>query len=569
MLSNKLLKIKLNIIDYFVGLVAIFAFLLLLVENEVFLSPYKHLIDTINVAILAIFMGNVLLEFSLSKIKMQHLKSNWLDLIVFLPLIQFIRGIESMALYVLMRQLIIIVMLVSRIRKSTKFITLLSLRPTQLMVVSFSFTIGVGAILLMLPVATQSSVKTSLIDALFTATSATCVTGLIVKDTASYFSLFGQLVIVSLIQIGGLGIMTFSVSLALFMRKRVDIKRELIMQDVLDQDTLTDIKDLILFIVKMTLFFELIGAVVLFALWKNIFISIPWTIYYSIFHSISAFCNAGFSTFSNNLMNLSNDIFTNATICLLIIFGGLGFVVIKDIHGNIKDKFIHRRTKRLRLRIQTKIVLLSTILLISIGSVVIFFIEKDNTLISLDTKEKVVTSVFQSITSRTAGFNTCDISTVSSATLFLIMMLMFIGACPGSTAGGIKTTTLSVLWATIVSNFRQRENVEISRRIIPSEVVQKAMTVLVTSLMIVFIFTSLLLYLEKKMFIDVLFETISAFGTTGLSTGITPELSAKGKLLIMLLMFIGRLGPLTVGYAFTKRRKKVKYYYAEERVMIG
>ena len=569
MLSDKLLKIKLNILDYFVGFVAIFAFLLLLVENESFLSPYRDVIDTINFAILAIFMGSVLVEFSLSKNKIQHLKSNWLDLIVFLLLIQSLLGIKSITLFVLIRQLIIIAMLVSRTRKVTKFITLLSLRPTQLMTVSFAFTIGVGAILLMLPVATQSNVKTSLTDALFTATSATCVTGLIVKDTANYFSLFGQLVIISLIQIGGLGIMTFSVSLALFIRKRVDLKRELIMQDVLDQDTLTDIKGLILFIVKMTILFELIGAIVLFALWKNRFLSISWAIYHSIFHSISAFCNAGFSTFSNNLMNFSNDIFTNTTICLLIIFGGLGFIVIKDIHGSIKDRFINGSMKLLRLRIQTRIVLLSTILLIAIGSVVIFFIEKDNTLISLDTKEKVVISVFQSITSRTAGFNTCDISKVGSTTLFLIMTLMFIGACPGSTAGGIKTTTLSVLWATIVSGFRQRDNVEISRRIIPSEVVQKAMTVLTTSLMIVFIFTSILLYLEKKMFIDVFFETISAFGTAGLSTGITPELSTKGKLLITLLMFIGRLGPLTVGYAFIKGSKKAKYYYAEERVMIG
>ena len=569
MLSDKLLKIKLNIIDYFVGFVAIFAFLLLLVENESFLSPYRDVIDTINSAILAIFMGSVLVEFFLSKHKMQHLKSNWLDLIVFLLLIQSILGIKSITLSVLIRQLIIIAMLISRTRKVTKFITLLSLRPTQLMTVSFAFTIGVGAILLMLPVATQSNVKTSLTDALFTATSATCVTGLIVKDTANYFSLFGQLVIIALIQIGGLGIMTFSVSLALFIRKRVDLKRELIMQDVLDQETLTDIKGLILFIVKMTILFELIGAIVLFALWKNRFLSISWAIYHSIFHAISAFCNAGFSTFSNNLMNFSNDIFTNTTICLLIIFGGLGFIVIKDIHGNIKDKFINGSMKPLRLRIQTRIVLLSTILLIVIGSVVIFFTEKDNTLISLDTKEKAAISVFQSITSRTAGFNTCDFSKVGATTLFLIMTLMFIGACPGSTAGGIKTTTLSVLWATIVSGFRQRENVEISRRIIPSEVVQKAITVLATSLMIVFIFTSLLLYLEKKMFIDVFFETISAFGTAGLSTGITPELSTKGKLLITLLMFIGRVGPLTVGYAFIKGSKKAKYYYAEERVMIG
>ena len=460
-------------------------------------------------------------------------------------------------------------MLVSRIRKATKFITLLSLKPTQLMIASFAFTIGVGAVLLMLPLATQTGQQASLIDALFTATSATCVTGLIVKDTGSYFSPFGQLVIISLIQIGGLGIMTFSVSLAIFMRRDMDLKRELIMHDVLNQDTLSDIKGLILFIVKMTIIFELIGAIILCFIWRNRFLSFPLTIYYSFFHSISAFCNAGFSTFSNSLTNFSKDIMTNITICLLIISGGLGFVVIKDLYENIKNKFVNKGSRKMRLKIQTKIVLTSTILLILAGFLCIFFIERDGALSTLDTKETVAVSLFQSITSRTAGFNTFDISKLCSATLFIIIILMFVGGCPGSTAGGIKTTTMSVLWATIVSGFRQKENVEISKRIIPAEIIQKAITVLVASLVIVFVFTSILLYLENKQFIDVFFETISAFGTVGLSTGITAELSAGGKFLITLLMFIGRLGPLTVGYAFIKRKKRVKYYYPEERIMIG
>jgi trk system potassium uptake protein TrkH len=265
-------------------------------------------------------------------------------------------------------------------------------------------------------------------------------------------------------------------------------------------------------------------------------------------------------------MDFSKNKLTNLTICGLIILGGLGFVVIKDLFENLKNRLSNKRPI---LKIQTRIVLISTVLLILIGAAGIYFFEKNNVLSTLSLEEKVSLSLFQSITSRTAGFNTCDISRLSSAALFLIIMLMFIGACPGSTGGGIKTTTLSVLWATVLSGFRQKENVELYKRTIPQEVTQKAVTVLITSFVIICIFVSLLLYLERQIFLDIFFETVSAFGTVGLSTGITPRLSPKGKLLITMLMFIGRLGPLTIGYAFIRHRKSIKYTYPEERIMIG
>lgn len=555
--------------DYLIGIIAILAFLLLIAEFSSYFIQYAHIIKITNLVILLLFICDVFLRFFISKDKKKYLRYNWFDLIVFIPLIQFIRGIEHTPFFVIVWQIVIVMMLLSRVKRANKFITLLSLRPAQLMVTSFSFAIGIGTILLMLPVATKTGVKTSLADALFTATSATCVTGLIVKDTAGYFSIFGQMVILFLIQIGGLGIMTFSVSLALLLRKRIEVQRQIVMQDVLDQDTLSSVKDFIKFIIKMTIAFELIGAFILFIVWKDKFSDIPLAGYHAFFHSISAFCNAGFSTFSDSLMGFSRDASTNIIICLLIILGGLGFTVIKDLYEAAKSKLAKNSRKVINLRVQTKVVLVTSFLLIVGGALAFYAIENNNTFSSLGTKEKVLSSLFQSITARTAGFNTCDFSKLSSATLLLMILLMFIGGSPGSTAGGIKTTTVSILWAMLISGFKRKENVELCKRTIPYDVIQKAISVFVASFTIVTIFALLLLYIEKKVFHDILFETMSAFGTVGLSTGATSQLSGKGKVIITLLMFIGRLGPLTIGYAFTRFGKPARYIYAEERPMVG
>jgi trk system potassium uptake protein TrkH len=549
--------------DYFIGIIALFAFLLLMAELSSLFEAYASFIMTANLIILLLFIGDVVLRFVFSKDKKKYFKANWFDLIVFIPLIRFIRGIEHTPFFVIVWQVVIVMMLVSRVKRANKLVTLLSLKPAQLMMTSFSFAIGMGTILLMLPAASSSGEKTSLTDALFTATSATCVTGLIVKDTATHFSLFGQAVILSLIQIGGLGIMTFSVSLALLLRKRLEMQRQIVMQDVLDQDTLLNVRDLVAFIVKMTLAFELIGAIVLFILWKDNFPSKLLAGYYAVFHAISAFCNAGFSTFNDSLIRFSRNIWTNVTIVFLIISGGLGFTVIKDIVDHIRSK------NRTGFRVQTKVVLIASLFFIVVGALGFYMLEANHTLSGFGLKDRVLVSVFQSVTSRTAGFNTCEISGFSSAGLFLIMILMFIGGSPGSTAGGIKTTTVAVLWAAIVSGFRQKEQSELYRRTIPFEVVRKAISVFLISLFIVVLFFLLLLYTEKKMFSAVLFEVMSAFGTVGLSTGITPQLSEKGKLIVALLMFIGRLGPLTITYAFMRPRKPARYMYAQERVMIG
>jgi trk system potassium uptake protein TrkH len=290
----------------------------------------------------------------------------------------------------------------------------------------------------------------------------------------------------------------------------------------------------------------------------------------AVFHSVSAFCNAGFSTFSDNLSGFKYNLPVNATIGTLIVLGGIGFVVIGDFYAALKNKLKRRHGPKHKFRIQSRLALGWTGGLILLGTLLIYWLEHKHILTGMRTDQALLVSLFQSITTRTAGFNTCDIGALQPATLFLMIILMFIGACPGGTGGGIKTTTPAVIWAMIRAGFNHREEPELYRRTIPVETVQKAVMALCSSLLLVCGATMLLAVFEQKDFLDVLFETVSAFGTVGLSTGLTPELSDPGRILISLLMFIGRLGPLTIGFAFMLRAvRPAKYSYAEERIMIG
>lgn len=555
--------------DYFIGVIAVIAFFLLMAELSSYFSAYTHIFRMINLTILCVFILDLILRLFISKNKIKFIKKNPIDFIVFIPLIQFFYSFENTPFFVIVWQVVIVTILISRLRKVNKLFSLLRLQPTQLMVSSFIFAIGVGTILLMLPAATVTGEKTSLINAAFTATSATCVTGLIVKDTATYFSLFGQMVILALIQIGGLGIMTFSVSLSILLKKRIKMHQQVVMKDVLDQDEISTIKRFVLFIFKMTFLVEIIGALFLFFSWNGRFENKLITAYHALFHSVSAFCNAGFSTFSDSLIQFSDSFSTNFIISMIIIFGGLGFIVINDVFQKIKNHVLHRTKKIIQLKVQTKLVLGMSIFLILLGGIFIYFVENNQAFESLSLKSKIFVSLFQSVATRTAGFNSFDIPVLSSATLLFMIVLMFIGGSPGSTAGGVKTTTIAVLWATIKSGFKQNENVELHKRTIPNEIIKKAITILASSLMIILIFAISLACLEKFKFVDILFETVSAFATVGLSTGITPHLSISGKVLLSILMFIGRLGPLTIGYAFANRTIPARYKYAEERIMIG
>ncbi len=558
-------------LNYLIGPIAIFGFILLLIEHSEFLKDHTDLIRNINLSMLGLFAIDVLLNWMAGKKDWAYFRSHWFDLVVFVPLIQFFYAPADSTLSVILRQTAIVAMLLSRTRRVKNFITLFSLKPAQLMLMSFVGVIVFGSVLLMLPAATVPGEKTGLINAFFTATSATCVTGLIVYDTATHFTFFGQLVILTLIQIGGLGIMTFSVSLALLMRRGVSMKDQSIMQDVLDQDTLQSVKRLVGFIIAMTFLLEAAGALILFKTWKPLFHGSVETAWHAIFHSVSAFCNAGFSTFSNSLMGFANDVPTNLTIGGLIILGGIGFVVISDFYQAIRTRLFSRQKRRHKFRIQTRLVLGWTGGLILFGTALFYLIEKNQLLEGMTADNALLVSLFQSVTTRTAGFNSCTIGALQPATLFLFIVLMFIGASPGGTGGGIKVTTPAVLWAVIRAGFRRRGETELYRRTLPIEVIQKAVMVLCSSLLFICGAVGLMAFFEPdKEFLDLLFETVSAFGTTGLSTGITSALSEAGRVLITLLMFIGRLGPLTIGFAFMlRRRQPAKYSYSEERIMIG
>ena len=557
-----------KVFDYIIGVVAVAAMFLLTAENTAFGDAHTQFFRIANLLILIIFVADVLFRLVRSADKTAYLKRNFYDLIVFVPLIQFVPDIESAWFFVVARQTVVVTMLLSRSRRAGRLINLLSLRPAQMMIISFLFAISLGTILLMLPLATTTGQRTSLVDAVFTATSATCVTGLIVQDTATHFSHFGQLVILALIQVGGLGIMTFSVSLAIVLGRRMDVQQRAAIRDMLDQDALAGLRKLVLFIVAMTFLFELFGAIMLF-------LTLPQDLgtpfaraYHAIFHAVSAFCNAGFSTFSDNLAQFGNAPLTNAIFCFLIIGGGLGFLVIYNI-VTISTRTGKAPAGARRLRVQSRIVLSMSAILIVGGTLLVYFFERNRLFDTLSTSEAILASLFQSVTARTAGFNTCDTAGLSSATLLLTIVLMFIGGSPGSTAGGIKTTTIAVLGASVLSGLKHKAHAELYRRTIPARVIQKAVIVLCLALTTVLAFALALAYVEQKQFLSVLFETVSAFATVGLSTGITDELTVPGRLIITALMFVGRLGPLTIAYAFARGSVPARYEYPEERIMIG
>jgi trk system potassium uptake protein len=437
-------------------------------------------------------------------------------------------------------------------------------KPGATISISFFVFIGIGAILLMLPVATVDREGTSLVDAIFTSTSAICVTGLIVQDTSVYFSRFGHIVILTLIQIGGLGIMTSYAFFSIAVGKRLLISQQVAMKGVLHIEY-GEIKKTILFIVISTFIIEAIGAVVLAIHWSGE----PFSdyVFYSIFHSISAFCNAGFSLFSNSLINYSGDVVVNVTIGLLIVSGGLGFIVLSNLFGF--NPFFSKKEKKSRVNLHTKIVLTMTGILIILGAILFYTFEYKNTLDLFSIKDKVFVSFFQSITTRTAGFSTVDISSLTTSTFLCFIFFMFVGGSSGSTAGGIKTGTLFIIIAVVYNMFRGREEVEVFERTINRRNVQKAISVTTMSILTIMLFSMALLYTEKASFDVVIFEVFSAFGTVGLSAGLTPDLTNIGKILITILIFMGRIGPLTLALILGREIAERKIRFPEERIIIG
>jgi len=441
------------------------------------------------------------------------------------------------------------------------------LSPPQLLANGMAGVILVGTLLLVTPLAAAGDASIGWSAALFTATSAVCVTGLVVVDTPTAFSGFGQAVVLLLIQIGGLGYMTLSTLVVVALGRRVSMNEQHSLQESLNLSSRGDILRFAMTVIKVTLAFEVIGATLLTARWWSAFgVDALWL---ALFHSVSAFNNAGFSLFSNNLMDWKGDVVVNLTVMALIVAGGIGYLVLTELGR-------YRQTGSLSLH--TRFVLTLTAILIVGGTVAILVTEGRNpaTLGPMGWPSAVLAATFQSITTRTAGFNTLDMAALRPATYFLMLILMFIGGAPGGTAGGVKISTFGVtvlaLWATI----RGKGEPTVFWRRIPPDLVARAFFVSLIAFLAVNVVTGILLVRENEDLLRTLFEAVSAFGTVGLSTGVTgtpvslsASFSESGRLLICLLMFMGRIGPLTLAFALASRRTPTRVGYPEGRVLIG
>ena len=433
----------------------------------------------------------------------------------------------------------------------------------EILALGFAIVILVGTFLLLLPI---SSNHTDFLDALFTATSATCVTGLVVYDTATHWTLFGQIVILILIQIGGLGFITIGVFLATYLKKKISLRQRGLIEESVSSLKVAGGVKLVKHIIKGTFLFEGIGAVILSLVFIEDF-GLLKGIYLGIFHSVSAFCNAGFDLLGiiepyGSLTPYASNIVVNITIMILIIIGGLGFVVWQDLY----EKKLHFRNYLL----QTKIVLITSFIFIFGGAFLFYIFEYQHALASLSSEEAILASFFQSITCRTAGFNTIDVSHLKPATSLLMMLMMFVGGSPGSTAGGIKTTTFAVLIIFVYSTMTNKSEANAFNRRFDSKTIKKACSVFLINFIFIIISSFIIFNDQPHLPMqDTFFEIFSALGTVGISTGITRVLSMTSKITIILLMYCGRVGSLTLALSLSRKKKISNCKNPVEKISIG
>ena len=434
----------------------------------------------------------------------------------------------------------------------------IQLTPPQVLALGFALVILLGTVLLKLPISTK--VEISWMDAFFTAASATTVTGLSVINIGTTLSVFGECVMIVMMQIGGLGLMTFAIFVLILLGKKIGLKERLIVQESFNQTSIGGVIRLVKILFIFTIAVELAGTIILSLKWIPVYGAVRG-VFYSLFHSVSAFNNAGFSLFSDNLMGYSHDGLVNLVITLLIITGGLGFTVLVDLANKRNFK---------NLKLHSKIMLIGTFVLNVTAILFLFLLEFSNeaTIGSMPLGEKLWVSYFQGISPRTAGFNTIDIGGMTDGSLLLIMLLMFIGAGSASTGSGIKVTTFIVIVWSVFAYIRGRKEPVMFERTIHQTVVFKSLAVMMIGLFFVFLTAFLLTVTEDASLSMILFESFSAFGTVGLSMGLTPDLSNAGRFFIIILMFIGRIGPLTLAFSFARTRT-AKIRYPEEDIFIG
>ncbi|MDD6795720.1 MAG: TrkH family potassium uptake protein [Clostridiaceae bacterium] len=438
------------------------------------------------------------------------------------------------------------------------------LSEVRILALGFAIVILLGGVILSLPICSKSGRYTSLVDSIFTATSAVCVTGLVTLDTGTYWNTFGQCVIMVLIEIGGLGFMSITTFIAMLLGKKITLRDRLIMQEAMNAFNIQGLVKMLRYVLGLTFIVQFSGAVLLSFIFIPRF-GVSTGIFYSIFHSISAFCNAGFDLFGNfsSLTGFSGNYLVISVISILIVIGGLGFSVLIEILNYKKLR---------KLSVHSKIVLWVTSCLIFGGALAIFLVEfgNDATLGNMNIGEKLLNSMFSSITPRTAGFNSISTGDMTMSGKLITIILMFIGGSPGSTAGGLKTVTFGVLILTVISVLRGRNDTEAFGRRFSKETVYKSFTLFAIGMLIVVGVTMILSITEPEQnFINLLYESASAFGTAGLTTGVTQEIGTLSKFTLMFTMYCGRVGPITVLLAIIRRKKNTGIRYPEAKILIG
>jgi len=576
-----------NRINYIIGritpLFGVIAFISLLLKYGFHLKE-GMIVDLLilDEIIAAFFVITLLIKFFISDTKWEYVKQYPFEfglLILFIVSIFFeeIVSVEEphvlirratthsfIKLYFVIIQIYIIINGIITLAKTREKWLFFSLNPARILMTSYLFVIIAGMFMLKLPKATYSGINW--IDALFTSTSAVCITGLSTVNISRIFTTEGQLVIMLLIQLGGLGIITLTSFIALFIQQGFRLRDQIIVQEILDSENLSSLSSILKAIVSITFVSELIGAIGLYFSWKNLGLSEFDRVFSAVFHSISAYCNAGFSIFTNGFETAGyqfNSI-SLITIMLLIVFGGLGFYTYSDILHIGEIKMIRKKG----LTLQSKIILIGTATLILIGAGLIWATQYGQWK-GLPVGEQVLKSFFLSITSRTAGFSVVHIGSLAIPTLMIVILLMYIGGAPNSTSGGIKITTMATLVATVRTFVRGKTRVELGWNTIPMRTVRRAFIVFAVSIFLIFIVLFVLSWTEDQTFFDLLFEIISAFGTVGLSRGITPDLTVTGKILIAFVMFAGRIGLFSFAVAMSEGRDDSSYTFPEINLMVG
>ncbi len=543
--------------------------------------------NTLDFTILFLFLAEVIVDFLRFADKRHFLKGHLFEvlfLVFFAALFAYNKYLlfsSERAVYgnlpgkiIIVRNIFVLLKVFGRIRKLSAFVRSLTAHPARTVILSFILVIVTGTILLMLPFTTPDGSGLGFADSLFTATSAVCVTGLIVVDTSTAFSIWGKIVILLLIQVGGLGIMILSFFMAFILRRSLTVEDKFLISYMTSEKDMGNLGKSIKNIINITLIIEGVGAVLLFLGFRNQLGTNVETVFTSVFHAVSAFCNAGFSLFSDSLEGFKSNILVNLTVIVLIICGGLSFVVIMNLRGWLAGGVsnLSKKKKSMSIRglsLNTRVVLLGTLILLGLGMLLIYALEHRYSLAAFDLKTQYLTAFFQSVTTRTAGFNTISMTGLREPTYLLMMIFMFIGGASGSTAGGVKINSLALFLAYVASLLRDKREVTLFNHSVAKDLVLRALLILLFGLVSVLGGVLILSITENASFINVCFETVSAFGTVGLSAGITSSLSIIGKYVIILLMYIGRIGPLTLLAAAAQRMKKVQIEYPTGEILVG